>query len=48
MRSPSGIELSRSGVDPFWYVVVRQPRSQGLSLARPRGGKMRDPGNEVE
>ena len=32
--------------------LLRQPRSQGLSSYRPivrapRGGKMRDPGNEV-
>ena len=35
------------------FVLNRQPRSQGLSSSRPRelapgGGKMRDPGNEVE
>ena len=36
-----------------FFFKQRQPRSQGLSSSRPRerapgGGKMRDPGNEVE
>ena len=32
----------------FLYDIMIQPRSQGLSSLAPEGGKMRDPGNEVD